>query len=79
MMKRLGRQNGERGSTPGRPASLSQEDKLFLMLVRLCLNLKEYDLAHRFEVSQSSVSRIFSTWINYCYLRLGTDFNFIST
>ena len=41
------------------------------MLVRLHLNLKEYDLAQRFEISQSSVSRIFSTWINYCYLRLG--------
>ncbi|XP_065893744.1 uncharacterized protein [Dysidea avara] len=61
----------EREAQPGRPASLSQEDELFLVLVRLRLNLKEYDLAHCFEVSQSSVSRIFSTWINYCYLRLG--------
>ena len=55
----------------GRPSSLSQADELFLMLVRLRLDLKIYDLAKCFEVSQSSVSRIFSTWINYCYLRLG--------
>ena len=61
----------ESESQIGRPASLSQADELFLMLVRLHLNLKEYDLAQRFEISQSSVSRIFSTWINYCYLRLG--------
>jgi len=52
----------------GRRSDLSQGDELFLMLR---LGLKVYDLAKRFEVSQSSVSRIFSTWINYCYLRLG--------
>ena len=56
----------------GRPANLSQVDELFLMLVRLRLNLKEQDLANRFEVSTSSVSRIFTTWINFCYLRLGS-------
>lgn len=58
-------------SQVGRPGSLSQADELFLMLVRLHLDLKEYDLARRFEISQSTVSRIFLTWINYCYLRLG--------
>ena len=62
----------EGDSQVGRPATLSQEDEFFLMLVRLCLDLKEYDLAKRFEISPSSVSRIFSTWINYCYLRLGS-------
>lgn len=36
----------------GRPASLSQADELFLMLVRLNLNLKEYDFAQCFEISQ---------------------------
>ena len=41
------------------------------MLVRLHLDLKEYDLSRRFEISQSTVSRIFLMWINYCYLRLG--------
>lgn len=27
----------------------------------------EQDLAHRFEVSQSTVSRIINTWINFLY------------
>ena len=62
----------EHGTVVGRPASLSQVDELFLMLVRLWLNLNEQDIADRFEISISSVSRVFTTWINYCYLRLGS-------
>ena len=58
-------------SQAGQPGSLSQADELFLMLVRLRLGLKEYVLARRFEISQSTVSRIFVAWINYCYPRLG--------
>ena len=58
-------------SQAGRPGSLSLADELFLMLVRLRLGLKEYVLARRFEISQSTVSRIFVAWINYCYPRLG--------
>jgi len=37
-------------SQVGHPASLDQENELFLMLVRLCLDLKEYDLAKHFEI-----------------------------
>jgi len=55
----------------GHPASLSQAHELFLTLVWLRLNLKEQDLANRFKISMSSVSRIFATWINFCYLHLG--------
>ena len=62
----------EHDTMVGRPASLSQVDELFLMLVRLRLNLKEQDLANRFEISVSSVSRAFTTWINFCYLCLGS-------
>ena len=39
----------------GRPAHLSQVDELFLMLVRLQLNLKEQDLAYQFDISVSSI------------------------
>ena len=39
----------------GRPSNLSQADELFLMLVGLRLDLKLYDLAKCFELSQSSV------------------------
>ena len=42
----------------GRPASLSQVDELFLMLVRLRLNLKEQDIADRFEISVLSVQNV---------------------
>ena len=52
------------------PASLSQVDELFLMLVRLQLNLKEQDIVDHFEISVSSVSGVFTTWINYCYLKV---------
>ena len=55
----------------GRPPKLSQVNELFLTLVRLRLNLKEHDLARRFDISLSSVSRVFITWINFMYLRLG--------
>ena len=39
------------------------------MLVRLRLGLLEQDLAYRFAVSQSTVSRIINTWINFIYLQ----------
>ena len=61
----------ESDTVVGCPASLNQVDELFLMLVQLWLNLKEHDLANRFKISISSVSRLFTTWINFCYLRLG--------
>ena len=61
----------ETNVTQGRPPKLTQVNELFLTLVRLRLNLKEYDLARCFEISLSSVSRVFITWINYAYLCLG--------
>ena len=61
----------ETSTSQGRPPKLSQVNELFLTLVRLRLNLKEQDLARRFDISPSSVSRVFITWINYAYLRLG--------
>ena len=39
-------------------------------IVCLRLGLFEQDLAHRFGVSQSTVSRITCTWINFLYLKL---------
>ena len=56
--------------TTGRPPKLSQVNELFLTLVRLRLNLK-HDLARHFDISPSSVSRVFITWINLMYLGLG--------
>ena len=45
-------------------------EEIFLVLVRLRLGLLEEDLAYRFGVSQSTVSRIIITWINFLYLQL---------
>ena len=42
----------------GRSHKLSLLEQLFLTLVRLCLGLLEFDLANRFGIPQSSVSRI---------------------
>ena len=70
--KRAQRQNVDQGNAAqGRPPNLSQINELFLTLVLLRLNLKEHDLARRFEISLSSVSRVFLTWVNYIYLWLG--------
>ena len=51
----------------GRPSKLSLLEQFFMTLVRLRLGLPELDLANRFGVSQSSVSRITLTWINLMY------------
>ena len=51
----------------GRPCKLPLLEQFFMMLVRLRLGLLELDLANRFGVSQSTVSRITLTWINLLY------------
>ncbi|XP_064479145.1 uncharacterized protein LOC135392359 [Ornithodoros turicata] len=55
----------------GRKRALSVENELFLVLCRLRVGLLEFDLAHRFGISQATVSRIFTSWINFAYLKLG--------
>ena len=55
--------------TKGKPHKLSPLNEFFLMLCRLRLGLYEQDLAYRFQISQTSVSRICSTWINLCYYK----------
>ena len=54
----------------GRARRLQPVDEFFMTLVRLRLGLLEQDLADRFGISTSTVSRIFTTWINFLYLRL---------
>ena len=57
-------------SNKGRKRSLSPLEEFFLILVRLRLGLFEQDIAYRFGISQSTVSRIFCTWINLLYVQL---------
>ena len=48
-----------------RAQALQPIDELFLTLVRLRLSLLEQDLAHRFNISIATVSRICVTWIKF--------------
>ena len=53
-----------------RHRSLPPIEECFLTLVRLRVGLTEQDIAYRFNLSQSTVSRIIITWINFMYLEL---------
>ena len=57
-------------SNKGRRRILCPLDEFFLVLVRLRLGLFEQDIAYRFDISQSTVSRIVMTWINLLYHQL---------
>ena len=51
--------------------SLKPVDEFFLVLCKLRQGLAETHLAHLFNISQPTVSRIFITWINFMYLKFG--------
>ncbi|XP_068680082.1 uncharacterized protein [Montipora foliosa] len=57
------------GSKPGPSRKLTAEDELLLVLTRLRVGILEQDLAVRFELSQSHVSRIITTWVNAMFHR----------
>ena len=52
-------------------SSKSLYDQYFLFMVRIRLGCTETDLAVRFNLSTSTVSRIILTWINFVYIMLG--------
>ncbi|KAL0181413.1 hypothetical protein M9458_023819, partial [Cirrhinus mrigala] len=47
-------------------------DEFFLFLVHLSVGLTERDLAHRFNIHQSAVSRIITTWAKFLHAILGS-------
>lgn len=49
----------------GRPSALSVEDQLLLVLCRLRVGLLEQDLAYRFGVHISTVSRVWTFWVDF--------------
>uniref|UniRef100_A0A4W5PMJ2 DDE Tnp4 domain-containing protein n=1 Tax=Hucho hucho TaxID=62062 RepID=A0A4W5PMJ2_9TELE len=52
--------------------ALSMLDELLLFLMYLSLGSTEMDLADRFGIHHSTVSRIVVTWANYLYILLGS-------
>lgn len=54
----------------GRPRKLNVDNQLFLLLVKLKVGLFHKHLAHLFGISESTVSRVFTSWLNFLYLRL---------
>ena len=61
---------GTKQHSHNRQKKLSPLNCLFLTLVKLRLNLTEQDLAFRFGISTSTVSRYFITWICFLYNHL---------
>ena len=54
----------------GSQSKLTLEEEFFMVLVRLRVGFTLTDLGLRFGLSESSVSRIFTTWINILYFNL---------
>ena len=53
-----------------RSRALPPLEEFFMTMLRLRAGLFEQDIVNRFQVSQSTVSRIVCTWINFLYLKL---------
>ena len=63
-------QDSEKEATfMGRFHKLTPVNEFFLTLCRLRLGLREQDLAYRFQISQTTVSRIVTTWVNFMYYK----------
>ena len=56
----------------GRPRKLDTMNEFFMFLCRIRQGFREHYLAHLFDVSMATVSRIVITWSNFVYLRLGS-------
>ena len=70
-------QTKKRGK-PGPKRKLTLLNEFFLVLMRLKVGLFIEDLADRFQVSTSLVSKTFTTWINVLYCELPLLFPFPS-
>ena len=58
---------------PGRPRTLNAKEEFFLVMCRLRQGFAERHLGHLFDISQSTVSRVVISWVNFMYLRFGPN------
>lgn len=56
----------------GRPRLLTPKEEFFLTLCRLKQGFKEDHLGHLYGISQTTVSRIIISWLNFMYLKFST-------
>ncbi|KAG1931606.1 hypothetical protein F2P79_021506 [Pimephales promelas] len=52
--------------------SLQPIDEFFLFMIHLSVGQTQRDLSHRFNIHQSTVSQIITTWANFLYTVLGS-------
>ena len=76
LKEQLSYQMDDNRNKPGPPRKLSYLDEFLLVLMRLKAGLFVQDLADRFGISTSLVSRICITWINLLYVELRDLFPF---
>ena len=65
-----GSTSSDSSTKQGRPRILHPKEELFITLCRLRQGFPEEHLAHLYGVSQSTISRIIVTWVNFLYLEL---------
>lgn len=65
-------QDLESQTKKGRPKKLSTEAELFMVMCRLRRGFSIHHLSHLFGVADSTVSRTFTAWINFLFLKFGT-------
>ena len=53
----------------GRLRTVTPSEEFFLVMCRLRQGFTGIHLAHLFKISQSTVNRIFVSWINFMYLK----------
>ena len=51
-------------------SSLNPPDQLFLTVMKLRCAKEDVELSLMFEISESTVSRVFNTWVNFLYFQL---------
>ena len=61
----------QKGSTTKRKYKLPDFESFLLTIMKLRLNLYQFNLPFRFGISQSTVSRVFKRWIFHMHSRIG--------